>query len=68
MQLPTCLTLAGGALLLHFVDAQYERYLQALEHILKQKYIERFITLDNRGHIWKDKMYEDWVCSRKYKG
>ncbi|KYG88930.1 HAD family hydrolase [Metasolibacillus sp. FSL H7-0170] len=49
------------ASLLHFVDAQYERYLQALGHIPKQKYIERFITLDNRGYTWKDKVYEELI-------
>ncbi len=43
-----------------FVAAQWER-LPALKQISKQNYIQRFIELDNRGHVWKDKVYQSLV-------
>ena len=43
-----------------FVAAQWER-LPALEHINQKNYIQRFIELDNRGHVWKDKVYQSLV-------
>lgn len=30
-------------------------------HISKQRYIERFIELDQRGYVWKDKVYAQIV-------
>ena len=43
-----------------FVAAQWER-LPALKHITKQNYIPRFIELDSRGYVWKDKVYQSLV-------
>ena len=43
-----------------FVAAQWER-LPALEHINQENYIQRFIELDNRGHVWKDKVYQSLI-------
>ena len=40
-----------------FVENQYERFIEHLKHIPKEVYVERFITLDNRGYVWKDKVY-----------
>ena len=40
-----------------FVENQYERFMTHLIHIPKEVYIERFIALDNRGYVWKDKVY-----------
>ena len=40
-----------------FVEKQYERFMTHLTHIPKEVYIEQFIELDNRGYVWKDKVY-----------
>ncbi len=41
-----------------FIKKQYERLNEWLFHIPKDKYIKRFIELDNRGYVWKDKVYQ----------
>ncbi|MEI3606296.1 HAD family hydrolase [Pseudogracilibacillus sp. SE30717A] len=43
---------------LHFVESQYERLYQYIGHIPKEKYITRFIELDDRGYVWKDIVYQ----------
>lgn len=40
-----------------FIDNQYKRLNNHLGHISKEKYMERFIELDCRGYVWKDKVY-----------
>lgn len=42
-----------------FIASQYERLQQHFEHIPKEKYIKKFIELDNRGYVWKDKVYAE---------
>ncbi|GAA3321010.1 hypothetical protein GCM10020331_034320 [Ectobacillus funiculus] len=32
-----------------------------MNHIPKEKYTTRFIELDNRGYVWKDKVYQQLV-------
>jgi len=41
-----------------FIDNQYERLNKWVNHIPKEKYITRFIELDHRGYVWKDKVYQ----------
>lgn len=41
-----------------FIELQYERLQKYIEHIPKEKYITRFIELDDRGYVWKDKVYQ----------
>lgn len=41
-----------------FIRDQYERYSDELRHVEKEQYIERFVELDHRGYVWKDKVYE----------
>ncbi|MFB7142419.1 HAD family hydrolase [Gottfriedia sp. NPDC056225] len=41
-----------------FIDNQYERLNKWVRHIPKEKYITRFIELDDRGNVWKDKVYQ----------
>lgn len=41
-----------------FIDNQYERLNKWIGHIPKDKYITRFIELDQRGYVWKDKVYQ----------
>lgn len=41
-----------------FIDNQYERLKNFVGHIPKDKYITRFIELDKRGYVWKDRVYQ----------
>ncbi|MFT4413806.1 HAD family hydrolase [Fredinandcohnia humi] len=45
----------------NFIACQYERLHGVLCHIPKQTYVNRFIDLDNRGYVWKDKVYKQMV-------
>lgn len=45
--------------LLKFVNDQYERLMNS--DIDKALYVQRFIELDNRGYVWKDKVYTSLV-------
>ena len=47
--------------LAQFIDAQYDRLIEHLRHIPKTHYTGRFIKLDSRGHVWKDKVYQTLV-------
>ena len=44
-----------------FVNNQYERLNEFLSHIPKEKYVSRFIQLDKRGYVWKDKVYQQLI-------
>lgn len=44
-----------------FIQNQYERLKPYLSHIEKEMYVERFIALDDRGYVWKDKVYQQLV-------
>ena len=44
-----------------FVEAQHDRFASSLSHIPKATYVSRFIALDCRGHVWKDKVYQALV-------
>jgi len=43
-----------------FIENQYERLHKSLHHIPKQQYTSRFIELDCRGYVWKDKYINNW--------
>ncbi|WEG14482.1 HAD-IA family hydrolase [Pullulanibacillus sp. KACC 23026] len=45
----------------NYINNQYERLTNHLGHIPKEKYVERFIELDCRGYVWKDKVYRQLV-------
>lgn len=45
----------------HFVPTQYDRFSSKFQEINKNKYISRFIELDCRGYVWKDKVYQTLV-------
>jgi len=49
------------ASLKHFTSTQYQRFSSALQGISPDNYISRFIELDCRGHVWKDKVYQSLV-------
>jgi putative hydrolase of the HAD superfamily len=44
-----------------FIDRQYERLNKQVGHIPKEMYVKRFIELDKRGYVWKDKVYQQLV-------
>ncbi|GIP31824.1 HAD family hydrolase [Paenibacillus sp. J2TS4] len=44
-----------------FVEDQYDRYFAGDGPIAKTKYADRFIELDNRGYVWKDKVYQELI-------
>ncbi|MFS0823331.1 HAD family hydrolase [Bacillus sp. 1P02SD] len=44
-----------------FVSYQYDRLIEFLDRIPKETYIKRFIELDRRGYVWKDKVYQQLV-------
>ncbi|MBP1990610.1 HAD family hydrolase [Paenibacillus eucommiae] len=44
--------------LIQFITDQYERLIQEFGHVNKEQYLHRFIELDCRGYVWKDKVYQ----------
>ncbi|MED4017154.1 HAD family hydrolase [Sutcliffiella cohnii] len=44
-----------------FILDQYSRLYDGLGHINKKQFTERFITLDNHGYVWKDKVYAQLI-------
>lgn len=44
-----------------FADEQYKRLFPYIGHITKDVYTARFIQLDSRGYVWKDKVYRQLV-------
>ena len=44
-----------------FISTQYNRFTLAQYCIPKENYISRFIELDCRGYVWKDKVYQSLV-------
>ena len=49
------------ASLQQFVAAQYQRFQMYLRHIPEDEYLFTFIELDCRGHVWKDKVYQQLI-------
>lgn len=50
-----------------FVDCQYDRLNIELGHIPKDTYIKRFIEMDQRGYVWKDKVYQQLAAEFEVK-
>ncbi|MEH7011299.1 HAD family hydrolase [Neobacillus niacini] len=44
-----------------FIYSQYDRLNRVVGHIPRENYIKRFIELDQRGYVWKDKVYQQLV-------
>lgn len=44
-----------------FIDSQYDRLDSIVGHIPREEYVTRFIELDQRGYVWKDKVYQQLV-------
>lgn len=45
-----------------FIALQYDRLINSLACIPKETYLSRFIELDERGYVWKDKVYQQ-LCN-----
>ncbi|MDF2441173.1 MAG: putative hydrolase of the superfamily [Abditibacteriota bacterium] len=56
------------ASLRQFVAAQYQRFQTYLKDIPADEYLSRFIELDCRGHVWKDKVYQQLVSEYSISG
>jgi putative hydrolase of the HAD superfamily len=44
-----------------FIYHQYDRLNRIVGRIPRETYIKRFIDLDQRGYVWKDKVYQQLV-------
>lgn len=44
-----------------FIQAQYERLNEYVGNVPHETYVTRFIELDCRGYVWKDKVYQQMV-------
>ena len=44
-----------------FINRQYDRLSDLVNHIPKDMYVTRFIELDSRGYVWKDRVYQQLV-------
>ena len=51
-----------------FIDNQYDRLNKWINHIPKEDYVTRFIELDNRGYVWKDKVYQQLTDEFEIRG
>ncbi|ANU09154.1 HAD-superfamily hydrolase [Planococcus antarcticus DSM 14505] len=47
--------------LFSFVDDQYNRLARHVQHIPKDLFIKRFIELDAKGYVWKDRVYQQLI-------
>ncbi|WKA55007.1 HAD family hydrolase [Planococcus shixiaomingii] len=56
------------ASLADFIDVQYDRLIKWVGHIPKEQYVFRFIELDQRGYVWKDKVYEQLAVEFQIQG
>lgn len=44
-----------------FIDDQYNRLNEYLQHIPKTDFTRRFIELDAKGYVWKDQVYQQLI-------
>lgn len=51
-----------------FIGNQYESLKKLLGHIPKELYTSKFIELDSRGYVWKDKVYQQLIAEFYIKG
>ncbi|QPC45681.1 HAD family hydrolase [Mangrovibacillus cuniculi] len=47
--------------LVNFIDKQYDRHLSLFNKITKELFMKRFVTLDKKGYVWKDKVYKQLI-------
>lgn len=56
------------ASLVAFIGMQHERLANWIGHIPKEQYVSRFIELDQRGYVWKDKVYAQLIAEFNIRG
>ncbi|MFP7298669.1 HAD family hydrolase [Neobacillus niacini] len=44
-----------------FIHSQYSRLNRMVGHVPREEYVARFIDLDQRGYVWKDKVYQQLI-------
>ncbi|NWK84551.1 HAD-IA family hydrolase [Staphylococcus sp. GSSP0090] len=47
--------------LIKFIDYQYEKFTDHLNHINQNTFKNKFIELDQHGYVWKDKVYTQLI-------
>lgn len=47
--------------LLSFIRDQYRRFQEQVGQIPLEQYVQRFVELDQNGHVWKDRVYQQLV-------
>lgn len=47
--------------LIKFIDYQYDKFIDYLNHIDKNAFKSKFIELDQNGYVWKDKVYAQLI-------
>ena len=47
--------------LIKFIDYQYDKFIDYLNHIDKNVFKSKFIELDQNGYVWKDKVYAQLI-------
>lgn len=52
----------------HFIDSQYNRLQAFLGHIPQEVFKARFVELDARGYVWKDKVYRQLMEEFEIRG
>ncbi|MEH6945369.1 HAD family hydrolase, partial [Bacillus sp. JJ722] len=45
----------------YFIEDQYERLKSKIGFIRKESFMKRFIELDHKGYVWKDKVYKQLI-------
>ncbi|WP_369678792.1 hypothetical protein [Planococcus faecalis] len=54
--------------LLAFVDEQYNRLDEHVKHVPKAFFSNRFIELDAKGYVWKDRVYQQLIEELEIEG
>lgn len=44
-----------------FIDYQYDKFIDYLNHIDKNAFKNKFIELDQNGYVWKDRVYKQLI-------
>ncbi|MDX8046591.1 HAD family hydrolase [Gracilibacillus sp. S3-1-1] len=52
----------------HFALNQYARFYPYVEHIGQEQFVSRFIELDNKGLVWKDRVYQQLITEYQITG
>ncbi|WP_298829676.1 HAD family hydrolase [uncultured Planococcus sp.] len=51
-----------------FINEQHSRLAEHLQHIPRDQFAKRFIELDAKGYVWKDRVYQQLIEEFEIKG